>query len=49
MRGSDLFKTFRGYGEMEIETDRHQREKKGGPSPGALTIQTFVGKAISLL
>ena len=34
MRGSDLFKTFRGYREMEMETDRHQREKKGGPSPG---------------
>ena len=33
MRGSDLFRTFRGYGEMEVETDGHRREK-GGPSPG---------------
>ena len=34
MRGSDLFRTFRGYGEMEMEADGHQREKKGEPSPG---------------
>ena len=32
--GSDLFRTFRGYGEMEMEADGHQREKKGEPSPG---------------
>ena len=34
MRGSDLFRTLIGYGEMEVETDGHQREKKSGPSPG---------------